>query len=97
MSEGLLNGSGGKEMKLKLTTSETNSTLVSPTTPPSELHYPLVEANENGEWEGRPAAVFIGLFTMGFWHLVTGSPMVMKIRYHNEICIAVVVVVFAVL
>nr|XP_027238801.1 feline leukemia virus subgroup C receptor-related protein 2-like [Penaeus vannamei] len=55
MSEGLLNGSGGKEMKLKLTTSETNSTLVSPTTPPSELHYPLVEANENGATAAPPS------------------------------------------
>ncbi|XP_037800197.1 feline leukemia virus subgroup C receptor-related protein 2-like [Penaeus monodon] len=55
MSDGLLNGSGGKEMKLKLTTSETNSTLVSPTTPPSELHFPLVESNENGAAAAPPS------------------------------------------
>ncbi|XP_042236567.1 feline leukemia virus subgroup C receptor-related protein 2-like isoform X2 [Homarus americanus] len=44
MSESVVNGGGGAEMKLKLTSSDTTSTLVSPTTPPSEPHYPLMEA-----------------------------------------------------
>ncbi|XP_045617581.1 choline/ethanolamine transporter flvcr2a isoform X2 [Procambarus clarkii] len=37
-------GGGGCDLTLKLTSSDTTSTLVSPTTPPSEPHYPLMEA-----------------------------------------------------
>lgn len=44
MSESVLNGGGG-EMKVNLTKSDTVTTLVSPTTPPSEPHLPLMETS----------------------------------------------------
>ncbi|KAK7065825.1 hypothetical protein SK128_015048, partial [Halocaridina rubra] len=43
---GAINGIGG-EMEGRLVSSATTTTLVSPSTPPSAAHYPLMEATTN--------------------------------------------------